>query len=110
MGVKSVREQLRQAAEEIDSACEETTAADAEEYLTGIARLLDHYVEGGVTDPEGHAYPPPGTLDTIQNRLTKLIEDCDDPVAEHLQNARVNLLEVIMVLNERLNEGRSPSH
>lgn len=109
MGEKSVRKQLQQVSEEINSACEETITADAEEYLAGIVRLLDYYVEGDVTDPEAHAYPPPGALDTIQYRLTEVIEEIDDPAARHLQNARTQLLEVIMVLDERLNEGKQPS-
>jgi hypothetical protein len=106
MSLDSVREQLRRASEEIDSACEETTAADAEEYLTGIVRLLDYYADGDVTDPEAHIYPPPGALDTIQSRITDVIEETDDPAAEHLRNARTQLLEVILALHDRLNEGR----
>lgn len=109
MGVKSVRKQLGRASDEIDSACEETTAAEAEEYLTGIVQLLDHYADGTVTDPEAKAFPPPGALDTIQHRLTEVMEETDDPAAEHLRNARGQLIEVILVLDERLNEGRSPT-
>lgn len=109
MGVDSVHEQLRRVAAEIDSACEETTAEDAEAYLSGVARLLDYYVEGDVTDPEAHVYPPPGALDTIQHRLTTVIEETGDPAAEHLQNARAQLLEAILALDGRLNEGKPGS-
>lgn len=110
MSVKSIRTELRRAAEEIDAACEKTTAADTEEYLTGIVRLLDYYVDVDDIDPEAHAYPPPGALDTIQSRISEVIEETDDPVTEHLQNARSRILEVIMTLDRRLNEGKSPSH
>jgi hypothetical protein len=106
MTVTSVRSHLRTAAEEVDLAREELTATDAEEYLTGIVRLLDHYADGNVTDPEAKAYPPPGALDTIQRRLTEVIETTDDPAAAHLRNARAQLIEVILALDERLHEGR----
>lgn len=110
MGVKSVRKQLRRASEEIDCACDETAEAGAEEYLTGIVQLLDYHVEGDVTDPEAHAYPPPGALDTVQYRLTEVIDETDDPAAEHLQNARAQLQEVIRSLDGRLSEDEPPSH
>lgn len=104
MAVKSVRSQLRQAAEDIDEARETTTVAATEEYLSGIEELLDYYVEGDASDPEAHVYPPPGALDTIQHRLTEVMDDTDDATAEHLQNARSHLLEVIMTLDKRLKE------
>lgn len=109
MTVTSVRGHLLTAAEELDAACEELTDADCEEYLTGIEQMLHHYAEGNVTDPEARAYPPPGALDTIQHRLTEVLEELDDPAAAHLRSARAQLIEVILTLDERLNEGRTQS-
>lgn len=109
MAVESVHEQLSRASAEIEAACEASTAADSEAYLTGIVRLLDYYVAGDFDDPEAHAYPQPGALDTIQYRLAEVVEELDDPAAEHLQNARSQLLELIVALDGRLTEGRPTS-
>lgn len=109
MRVDNVRKHLRQASEEVTSACEEPAPAEVEEYLAGIATQLNYYVEGDTTDPEAHIYPPPGALDTIQHRLTEVIEETDGPAADHLQNARHKLLQVIMALDDRMNEGRPSS-
>lgn len=109
MAVESVRKHFRQASEEIESACESTTGADTEEYLTGIVSMLDYYVEGDIADPEAHAYPQPGALDTIQRRLTEIIDESDDATAEYLKNARTHLLAAIMMLDRRLNEGKTPT-
>lgn len=109
MKVDNVRKHLRQASEEVASARKEPAAADVEEYLAGIVTQLDYYVDGDTTDPEAHVYPPPGALDTIQHRLTDIIDETDDPAAGNLENARNQLLQVIMALDERMNEGRSRS-
>lgn len=105
MGVGTIHRHLRRASEELEAACETTTGE--EEYLRTIKGMLDHYVDGSDDDPEAHAYPQPGALDSVQSRITDVIEEIDDEsAAEHLRNARSHLLEVILSLDDRLHEGR----
>lgn len=103
----STRAHLRGAAESIAAARRATTSSETGEYLAEVERLLTYHAEGSDTDPEAMIYPAPGALDTVQRRLSEEIDAADGEVAEHLENARAELIQAIIMLDERMNDGRS---
>lgn len=109
MHAKNFRQPLRQAVAEIDSALDEQVEEETERQLAGIAMQFEYYLEGDTTDPEALIYPPPGALETIQGRLTDVIEHTNDPAADHLRKANSHLRVVISALRDRMNEGRYPN-
>lgn len=109
MNPSTVRGHLRRAAEEVAAARDEAIAADTDDYLNEVERMLTYHVEGGEVVQEMRVSPAPGALDTLQGRLAETIETTSDPAAEHLQKARFQLLEAILLLDDRLNEGRETS-
>lgn len=105
----TIRMHLQRAAEEIATAREESITSDNDDYLDGIERLLSHHEKGDATHSEAIIYPEPGALDIVQNRLSKIIDETEDPAVEHLRNARMEILQTILMLDERKNEAKSKS-
>lgn len=109
MRQKSIYSHLRQAAEAVEAAREGPMSADAEEYLDGVERLLTHHADGGATESEAMMYPSPGALETVQGHLSEMIEDTDGPAGEDLRTARAQILQAILLLYERQDDGRPTS-
>lgn len=109
MRQKSINSHLRQAAEAVETARKEPMSAEAEGYLTGVEKLLTHHLDAGTTESEAMMNPTSGALDTIQSRLSEIIQEIDGPAAENLQNARAQIFQAILLLDERQGEGRSTS-
>lgn len=106
MHAKHFRKPLRNAVEEIDSACEKCDDEGVDGRLSGVATQLEYYLEGNTTDPEALAYPPPGAIETIQQRLEDVADRTEDPAAEHVRNAWSHLDVVVPALQDRLHDGR----
>ncbi len=109
MTTETIHAHLRQAAAELQAAREAPLPPDIDGYLDGVEELISHHEQGGVTGSEALLYPAPGALDTIQGRLTEIIAETDDASTEHLQNARAQLLQAILLLDEQINDGRPTS-
>lgn len=100
---------LRQASEAIEAARGNPLPADAEAYLDGAVELLTHHSDGGATGSEAMMYPTPAALDTVQGRLSEIIEETDDPAAGNIREARDQILQAILLLDEQQHEGRPTS-
>lgn len=109
MRSKSIYSHLRQAAEAVEAAREEPISAEAEEYLDGVEQLLSHHPDGGATETESMIYPAPGALDTVQAHLSEIIEEIEGPAEENLRNARAQILQAILLIDEREVGGRPAS-
>lgn len=109
MEADSFRVPVRRALAEIDSARAAGVGEADEAFLAAVCDQLEYYLGCDTTDPESHAYPPPGALETIRERLAGVVDRADDPAAEHLQSAERQLSTVVSALEDRLHEGRYPS-
>lgn len=105
----SINSHLRRAAEAVEAAREQPLSAEADGYLDGVERLLVHHPDGGATDSEAMMYPTPGALDTVQGRLSEIIDEAEGPAEESLRNARAQILQAILLLDEQQGEGRPTS-
>lgn len=101
MKTNNVRKCLREASESIQCAADAADEPGVKSQLVAIADQLQYFVEGDSTDPEAEATPRPDTLDTIQSKLTGIMEEGDDDVTEHLREARKQLLLTIVTLDDR---------
>lgn len=98
----NIRTHLKQASEEVEHVCGTAAVSDVEDQLTGIAEQLRYVAEGDVDDPEALAIPERGALDTIQSRITEVIDRTEnEEVAACLSRARQQLLLVIMTLDDQ---------
>lgn len=109
MSQTSIYAHMRRAADAIEEAREEPLAPEADSYLDGAMRLLAHHPDGGASDSEAMMFPTPGALDTVQARLSEIIEEADDDAAAQLRQARAQILQVILLLDEQQSEGRPTS-
>lgn len=104
-----INSHLRQAAEAVEAAPVESMSADAEGYLDGVVELLSHHPDGGATESEAMMYPSAGALDTVQGRLSEIIEESDEPAAAELRQARARIIQAIILLDEQQGDGRPTS-
>lgn len=109
MKESSIYSHLRQAAEEIQAAQSESMSTQAEGYLDGAEQLLIHHQDGTATSPEAMMYPTASALDTVQSRLSDIIDESEGPAAEHLRTARAHIIQAIIMLDEQESEGRPTS-
>lgn len=109
MSQGNINSHLRRAAEAIEAAREGDLSAEAEGYLDGVEDLLTHHSDGEATGSEAMMYPSPGALDTIQSRLTEIDQETEGYAAENLRGARAEIIQAILLLDERQGEGRPVS-
>lgn len=109
MDPDSFRRPAREALGQLRSAREAGVGDADEAFIEAVEDQLEYYLGCDTTDPEAHAYPPPGALETVLDRLAPVAERADDPAAEHLRHARDRLSTVVSGLEDRLREGRYPS-
>lgn len=100
MKSQNVRTNLRQAYEEVDSVCQ--AHPDVRGQLGGIAEQLRYAVEGGAAEPEAVVELERGALDTIQRRISDVMDEIDDrEVVESLGRAREGILLAIVTLEDQ---------
>lgn len=92
---------LREASSAIERAVDLVEASDVKGRLIGKAEQLRYFIGGDPEDPEAVASPRPDTLDTIQSDITAIMEVVDDDAADHLREARKQLLLTIVTLDDR---------
>lgn len=106
---KSIYSHLKQAAEAVKAAREESMSAETAGYLDGVEKLLTHHSDGAATGAEAMIYPTPGALDTVQSRLSDIIQETEGSTADNLQEAQTQIRRTILLLDERQSEGRPTS-
>lgn len=109
MRESSIYSHLREAAEAVQAASDESMSSEAKGYLDGVVRLLIHHPDGDATEPEAMMHPTASALDTVQNRLSEIIEEVEGPDAERLRTARAHIIQTILLLDEQESEGRPTS-
>lgn len=106
MHAKDFRVPLRNAVAELEAARSACDDEGVDSCLAGVATQLEYYLEGDTTDPEARVYPPPGAVETMQERLDDVLERSGDSAGERVRNARSHLSVAVPALRERLNDGR----
>lgn len=109
MSRRTIQTHLQEAAKAVETAPTESLPSEMEGYLDGAVELLTHHTDGGATESESLIQPTPGALDTVQHRLSEIIQEVDGPAAEHLQAARGEIIQAILMLDEQQEEGRPTS-
>lgn len=101
MKISSTRNSLKKASKAVQQGIE-SAEPEVARRLSGIAEQLEYYIEGDPSNPEAHASPQPGTLDTIQSNISDIIDTCEDQhVSSHLTEARKHLILTIVTLDNR---------
>lgn len=97
-----IRKHLQQAAQDVERVSDNDAVSDDRALLAGLAEQLNYFAEGDTADPEATVQPDRGVLDSIQHRLSTVIDRTDDePCVDRLRNAREQLLLVIMTLEDQ---------